>query len=100
MHALFGYRRFINTALDESTEYSAVVHQSLLQHCRDFITLGHDVVKENVFTFRHREARLQLFESGGIDAHWLVGKDIETCLQTSGDVIDFLPVIAGDYDHV
>ncbi len=100
MHALLGYRRMIDAAFDQTTEDRGVVDQRLLQDRSNLITLRHDVVEQQVFCCCGPEARLELFETGNVNAHRLVGQDMEAGIQAAFDVINLVTIIAGNDDDI
>ncbi len=94
VHAFFDDRGIVGRASFEFAEDLRVEHELLLQDAQPVETLGHDVVEQQPFALGVVEGPLQLGESRRIDAHRLVGEDVQARIDRGGDILGLAAVVA------
>ncbi|MPN04854.1 hypothetical protein SDC9_152102 [bioreactor metagenome] len=84
----------------QNTEKFPVAHQFFFHDIQNIITLGHQVVKQNVIFLGNGKRFFQLFKLIFIDGHGFIGQHIVTGLHRLADVVRFLPVVPGQHHHI
>ena len=74
--------------------------QFALQHSRDLVPFGHDVIEHDVFLLGDIETFFQQLEVPAVDRHRFVGKHIDPGFERLFNVFGLLAVVSGLDHHV
>ncbi len=94
MHAFLGDRGIFLRAGDQSAEYRSDGRELLLQHGRNLVPLGHDVVEQHAAIARYRERLVERREARLVDRHRLVGEGMHARRNRARQVFGLAPVVA------
>src|SRR4030095_4868129 len=100
MDAVHDNRGFALDASVERSEDFGVLDQRALEHCRDFVSLGHDVKGDNSVPIGGVECRFELWKIRGVDDPGFVRQHIQPGFYASFHPVDLSSIAAGDHYRV